>query len=99
MLEKQSYIADLYAQLYKVSDVDSALIFFNEAEQAYEQLGKYNDLIRVIISKARLFVRNNDYLAAEALYFSALDIAKQAHLPIEVTERYRSELLNLSILS
>ena len=97
MLEKQSYIADLYAQLYQVSVVDSALIFFSEAEQAYEQLGKYNDLIRVIISKARLLVRNNDYLAAEELYFSALDIAKQAHLPIEVTERYRSELLNLYV--
>ena len=97
MLEKQSYIADLYAQLYQVSDVDSALIFFNEAEQAYEQLGKYNDLIRVIISKARLLARKNDYLAAEGLYFSALDIAKQADLPIEVTELYRSELLNLYV--
>lgn len=42
-------------------------------------------------------MRNNDYLAAEELYFSIFDIAKQADLPIEVIERYRSELLNLYV--
>ena len=97
MLEKQSYIADLYAQLYQVSDVDSALIFFDEAEQAYEQLGKYKDLIRVIISKARLLVRNNDYLAAEELYYKAVSIAERTGSVAEQAEQLRAELLNLYV--
>ena len=100
MLEKQSYIADLYAQLYQVSDVDTAIYFFGMAEQAYDQLGKYKDLIRVIISKARLLVRHNDYLAAEELYYKALSIAERTGSvaeQAEQAEQLRAELLNLYV--